>query len=86
MHHLKLFALLKELCLAPEHQPRVLPLDVEVRLDGDGKVPVGHLGDVGDVHAEDDAGGLLDWQVVLFYTSGEHGCLNLIVMVNTTMG
>ena len=49
-----------------DQQPGVSPLDVEVSVEGDAEVLVGHLGDVLDVHADGDEGGLgLQGQVVL---------------------
>ena len=49
-----------------DQQPGVSPLDIEVSVEGDAEVLVGHLGDVLDVHADGDEGGLgLQGQVVL---------------------
>ena len=49
-----------------DQQPGVSPLDIEVSVEGDAEVLVRHLGDVLDVHADGDEGGLgLQGQVVL---------------------
>ena len=49
-----------------DQQSWISPLDVEVSVEGDAEVLVGHLGNVLDVHADGDEGGLgLQGQVVL---------------------
>ena len=49
-----------------DQQSWVSPLDIEVSVEGDAEVLVGHLGDVLDVHADGDEGGLgLQGQVIL---------------------
>ena len=49
-----------------DQQTWISPLDIEVSVEGDAEVLVGHLGDVLDVHADGDEGGFsLQRQVIL---------------------
>ena len=59
-----------------DQQTGVSPFDIEVGIERDAKVLVGHLGDVLDVHADGHEGGLgLQGQVVLLVVGGDADAL-----------